>query len=187
MTAGRDAVYLAGPAVFRPDAAAIGLSLKAMCAAQGLEALWPLDNKIDPHDLTPPARQLFNGNVAMIKRARAVVADISPFRGPHMDCRTAAEIGRAGAWCKPVFAYTDCLHEGTRAARPMIERIQCQRARDGQLRDLQGSMQVEDFGLAENLMIACDIEPDVAPSAAIAIMRCARHLRYLRQRAMEPA
>jgi nucleoside 2-deoxyribosyltransferase len=157
MTQARDAVYLAGPAVLRPDADAIGLALKAMCEAEGLEALWQGDNKIDPHDLTAPARQLFNANVAMIKRARAVVADISPFRGPHMDCGTAAEIGRAGAWRKPIFAYTeDC---------------------DGLL--------IENFGLPENLMIACEIEPDVAPSAAIAIKRCARHLRYLRSRSLE--
>ena len=39
-------VYLAGPAVFRKDVAVHGERLKQLCAAMGIEPLWPLDNAI---------------------------------------------------------------------------------------------------------------------------------------------
>jgi nucleoside 2-deoxyribosyltransferase len=181
MTQARDAVYLAGPDAFRPDADAIGKTLKAMCDGHGLEGLWPLDNKIDPADLASPGRQINNGNLAMIRRAAAVVANISPFRGPHADCGTAFEIGYAVAMRKPVFAYTSAIGARHPAPAVLAERIWGMRQVDDVIRDYAGDL-VEDFGYAENLMIACNVEPDVATTAAAALIRCARHLRYLRVR-----
>jgi nucleoside 2-deoxyribosyltransferase len=184
MTQARDAIYLAGPDVFRPDADAIGATLKAMCTAHGLEGLWPLDNKIDPSDLTTPGRQINNGNLAMIRRAAAVVANISPFRGPHADCGTAFEIGFAAALRKPTFAYTSAIGYYPGVPAILAERIWGLRQVDDDIRDGVGNL-VEDFGYTENLMIACNVEPDVATTAATALTRCARHLRYLRARESE--
>ena len=47
-------IYLAGPDVFRPDAPAWGLSLKALCREFGFDGLFPLDNAA-PEDLSGAA------------------------------------------------------------------------------------------------------------------------------------
>ena len=157
-------IYLAGPGVFRPDAADHGAALKLLCADRGMIGLWPLDNDVSRvatrFDI---ATEIYRANCAMIDRADAVIADLAPFRGPHMDVGTAFEIGYAIAKGKPVFGYG--------APGPMIDRI---RSRDvaGKYRDDDG-MSVEDFDLVENLMIAVplagvcsDAEGAIAAAAA---------------------
>lgn len=171
----RPKVYLAGPGVFRPNAAAHGARLKRECANYGLEGLWPLDNEPELAGAGSPlgrAAAIFAGNVHLIRLAAAVVADISPFRGPHMDPGTAFEIGVAHAVGMPVFAYTSAWRPEA-AAVPLIGRVWCEQ-KDGVWRDALGN-QVEDFGLAENLMVACAVQL-VAASATFAIEACARHL-----------
>jgi nucleoside 2-deoxyribosyltransferase len=151
----RLSVYLAGPAVFRGDADAHGASLKRLCVANGLEPLWPLDNEPKSSDTVAIAREIRQMNCAMIERAAAVIADISPFRGPNMDPGTAFEIGYAIALNKPVFVYTDTpgktLLDRTKAAFEL-------RSIGAKHYDADG-MEVEDFGLHENLMIATVAEP----------------------------
>ncbi len=94
-------------------------------------------------------------NCAMIERAAAVIADISPFRGPNMDPGTAFEIGYAIALKKPVFVYTDMpgktLLDRTKAAFEL--------RKVGAKHYDANEMEVEDFGLHENLMIATVAEP----------------------------
>jgi nucleoside 2-deoxyribosyltransferase len=151
----RLSVYLAGPAVFRGDADAHGVSLKDLCIANSLEPLWPLDNEPKSSSAKDLAREIRQMNCAMIERATAVIADISPFRGPNMDPGTAFEIGYALALKKPVFAYTDApgktLLDRTRAAFEL--------RKVGVKHYDANDMEVEDFGLHENLMIATVAEP----------------------------
>ncbi|MBS9476513.1 nucleoside 2-deoxyribosyltransferase [Ancylobacter radicis] len=128
-------LYLAGPDVFRPDAAERGAELKALCEAQGAQGLYPLDVAAD---------NIRRRCIAMIHDADAVIADISPFRGEHMDPGTAFEIGYAEALGKPFFLWSN-------EPRALIERI----AAGPQGRDGQGRL-VEDFGKPENLMIVPD-------------------------------
>ena len=134
-------VYLAGPEVFRPDAVAEGLRLQAICAAHGLEGLYPLDG-CAPDDTATAIRQRCQ---AGISRVDAVVANISPFRGAHMDPGTAWEIGFAEARGLPVFLWSNDV-------RALKERVPSVHGPDG-LRDLDGHM-LEDFEQPENLMIA---------------------------------
>lgn len=194
MTQPQAVVYFAGPGVFRPHAKLLGETLKTLAAAEGIAGLWPCDNEIDANDPTTPHRQLYNANLAMIRRADAIVADISPFRGPHMDPGTAFEIGVAAMMRKPVFAYTESLLEDKRP-RSLLDRVwRMMQSIPQPLRltcrhlttfaDSNGDL-IEDFGLVENLMVACAIEPDVANFADIAIKRAARHLRYIRARNAE--
>lgn len=161
-------VYLAGPAVFRPDAKEIGESLKQLCWRYRLEGLWPADN--DPPELHLPADRaeyIYRQNLMMIGASVAVIADISPFRGPHMDCGTAFEIGVAIASGRPVFGYTSDL--GDLAFRMDHDF-------DGNAaRDMQGNL-VEHFGLPENLMIACSVQT-ICKSAEQALQQCVKHLR----------
>jgi nucleoside 2-deoxyribosyltransferase len=127
--------------VFFPDARAIFTRRARLCRELGLEPLIPLDDALT----TAPA--IYEGNVALIERADAVIANIQPFRGPHCDVGTAWEIGYAVARAKPVFAFSA-------DRRKLIERLSGV-TRDG--RDRDGNL-AEDFGLAENLMIAACVE-----------------------------
>ena len=166
----KPAAYCAGPWVFRPYPGEIGSQLSRLCDAAGLVAVLPLE---DAPDRTPAdAAMIYRENITRIAKADAVVADISPFRGPHMDPGTAMEIGYAAALGKPVFAYTS-------SPDPLIRRIRCEETEKG-WRDAHGSL-VEDFGLPENLMIGCTLASPVFLQASEAIEAVARWLRAVRQ------
>ncbi|MFT0858987.1 nucleoside 2-deoxyribosyltransferase [Ancylobacter sp. G4_0304] len=129
-------LYLAGPEVFRRDARDEGARLKALCEAAGMEGLYPLD---------AGDADIRRGCIALIHRADAMVANISPFRGHHMDPGTAFEIGYAQALGKPVYLWSA-------DPRALTERIPAHGEAD---RDADGHL-IEDFGKAENLMIVPD-------------------------------
>lgn len=159
-------LYLAGPGVFRPDAAEHGAALKQLCTERGIVGLWPLDNDVSRTESRRDiATEIYRANCAMIDRADAVIADLAPFRGPHMDVGTAFEIGYAVAKGKPVFGYG--------ATGPMLARIASQ-PMGGKYRDRLG-MSVEDFDLVENLMIAVPLA-GLAPDAQGAITAAAAAL-----------
>ena len=128
-------LYLAGPEVFRPDAAAEGARLRALCEEAGAEGLFPL------HAEGVDIRQAC---IDMIDAADALVANITPFRGAHMDPGTAFEIGYAEARGKPVFLWSDDMRTLTQRVPPVAEG-----------RDADGHL-VEDWGKPENLMIVPD-------------------------------
>ena len=161
-------IYLAGPGVFRPDARAYGEQLKSLARDHDLLGLFPLDNEIPHHGTKHQiAAAIFKANVAQIDRCHAVVADISPFRGPNMDPGTAWELGYAHAAKKPIFAWSSddrLLHARTLAL--------CEIDHEG--RDRQG-FTIEDFDLAENLMIGCSAA-SMHASAKSAIAAAAAHL-----------
>lgn len=100
------AIYLAGPDVFHPASSQIGGKLQTICSKHRLVGLYPADNAI-PLDIPDAASRIYASDIAMINRSAAVVANISPFRGPNMDPGTAFEIGYAVARGIPVFIYTD--------------------------------------------------------------------------------
>src|SRR6185312_3312891 len=101
-------VYLAGPDVFRPDAIPYGESLKAACRRFGLEGLYPLDNAV-PLGLSKPqaAAWICQANLALIRRADIVMANLNPFRGAEPDSGTVFEVGYAAALGKPVWGYLE--------------------------------------------------------------------------------
>jgi len=187
----RPVVYLAGPLALAKDAKHIGHGLRMLCWEHGLDALWPSERY-----LYHPDEVSFDGNpidvaeishrsvFLHIEAAAAVIADISPFRGPQMDPTTAFEIGVAAAWKKPVFAWTSAQVPASRRPghrRPSLffERVfasgDARRARDGHWRDEQGDL-IENLELVESAPIACSVEP-VFCSAEEAIRCCAEYLR----------
>ena len=133
-------VYLAGPDVFFRNRGAIFAERARVCAALGLAPLIPVD------ETKTTAAAIFESNVALIEAADGIIANLSPFRGPHCDVGTAWEMAYATARGKPVFAWSA-------APRPLIARLH-DVGPDG--RDAEGNL-VEDFGLPENLMIALSI------------------------------
>jgi nucleoside 2-deoxyribosyltransferase len=155
-------IYLAGPDVFLPDAVEIGRQKIAICAAHGLTGLYPLDNAID---LSAPdaARQIFAGNEAMMDAADAIIANLTPFRGPGADPGTVYEFGYMAGRSKLCLAYSN--DPALYADR--VERFMPIAREEGRLVDAQG-LTVEDFGLVDNLMMIHALElhgcPLVAPT-----------------------
>ena len=136
-------IYLAGPTVFLADADDAGARLVALCAQYGCEGLYPLD-----FDLDGPmsSRTIQAACLRELRSADGVVADLSPFRGPHADDGTAFELGFAHALGLPIWAYTT-------DPRPLIERIPGARAASGHVRDDKGLL-IENLGRAHNAMLA---------------------------------
>ena len=141
-------IYLAGPDVFLPDAVETGRRKAAICARHGLTGLYPLDNAID---LTSAAASLaiFEGNEAMMDSADAIIANLTPFRGPSADAGTVYELGYMAGRGKLCFAYSnDPALYTERVARSFA----VTKAAAGHLIDNDGLV-VEDFGLPDNLMM----------------------------------
>lgn len=130
-------VYLAGPDVFYPNHAEIFAKRRTVCRRFGLEPLVPIDNK------ATTSVEIYQANVKLLDGCDAIIANITPFRGPHCDVGTAWEIGYAVARGAAVFAFSE-------AVGSLLDRVLGGTALSG--RDASG-MLVEDFGLPENLMI----------------------------------
>ena len=134
--------YLAGPDVFLPQNEE-NVRLKfELCEKAGLKPLYPLDNEVDLEN-KDAADIIKSANLEMIRSAGIVLANTSPFRGPHTDPGTALEIGYAIALGKPVFGYTN-------DDRDLIDRIRQDFCNDIAWKDTL----IENFGLSENLMIS---------------------------------
>ncbi|RKP58529.1 nucleoside 2-deoxyribosyltransferase [Pararobbsia silviterrae] len=142
-----ESIYLAGFDVFRADAVERGAELKRLCARYGFEGLYPLDNAL-PAGLagSAAAHWIYEQNIALIRDADLVLANLNLFRGYEPDSGTAFEVGFAIALDKPVWAYID-------DARPIVDHVPHRRDAHGIAIDSSG-FTVEDFGLPRNLMLA---------------------------------
>jgi nucleoside 2-deoxyribosyltransferase len=93
-------------------------------------------------DAAKTAAEIQRSNVARLHESDGVIANITPFRGPHCDVGTAWEVGYAAARGLPVFAFSA-------TTEPLAARVPAG-ATPGTDPD---GMAVEPFGLMENLMI----------------------------------
>jgi nucleoside 2-deoxyribosyltransferase len=132
----KPSVYLAGPDVFDPDSQRIFATRGDYCATLGIKAIIPLDNTLTS------AEEIYKSNVRLLESATAVIANISPFRGPHCDVGTAFEIGYARSRGIPVWAFS-------KTGLSLAARVG---GSENARADAEG-VAVEPFGLAENLMI----------------------------------
>ena len=150
-------VYLAGPDVFLPAPVAWLERKKAICARHGLAGISPFDALADPPSawaMLAEWQTIGLRNEAHIAAADAVIANLTPFRGPSADVGTVFEIGFMRALGRPVFGYAT-------TARPFTERTldwmgASAGPENGPERDAEGLL-VERFGLFDNLMIAAGI------------------------------
>jgi nucleoside 2-deoxyribosyltransferase len=141
-------IYLAGPDVFLPDALEIGRRKADICARHGLTGLYPFDNTVD---LTAGDTSLaiFKGNEAMMDAADAIIANLTPFRGPGADAGTVYELGYMAGRGKLLFAYSN---DPSTYADRVARTHQVTKSSNGNLIDGNG-ITVEDFGLPDNLMM----------------------------------
>lgn len=141
-------VYLAGPDVFYPDAKDRAMRLKDTCRHYGFEGVFPLDSEVQ---LRMPIEQQENGfaiyeaNLELIRGCQAILANMSPFRGPSMDVGTGFEIGFGKALGLEVVGYTSELTEYKTRVKE-----------DGLL--------IEDFKMYDNLMVHCATCGDIFSS-----------------------
>src|SRR4051812_29846950 len=141
-------IYLAGPDVFLPAAVEIGKRKAAICASHGVRGLYPLDNAVDVR-ASDASLTIFKGNEAMMDAADAVIANLTPFRGPSADAGTVYELGYMAGRGKFCLAYSNdpALY---------VERVMrfgpVTKSANGVLTDKDG-LTVEDFVLPDNLMM----------------------------------
>lgn len=149
-------VYLAGPDVFLPDAAARAARLQAICARHGLHGVSPLDGLEggEPRawDGLSEAARIARRNEAHIAGCAALVANLTPFRGPSADPGTVFELGFMRALGRPVFGWSNAaagFFSRTRAHCGATAIL----AADGTWRDGEGLLLEAFEGCADNLMI----------------------------------
>ncbi|MGB8402341.1 nucleoside 2-deoxyribosyltransferase [Bradyrhizobium sp.] len=141
-------IYLAGPDVFLPDPIGIGRRKADICARHGVSGLYPLDNAVDP-SAGDASLRIFKANEAMMDAADAVIANLTPFRGPSADAGTVYELGYMAGRGKLCLAYSN-------DPAPYAERVarsgNVTKSSNGRLIDQKG-LAVEDFGWSDNLMM----------------------------------
>jgi nucleoside 2-deoxyribosyltransferase len=140
-------IYLAGPDVFLHDAVDIGRRKIELCARHGLTGLYPLDNAVDLA-ARHASLEIFRGNEAMMIEADAIIANLTPFRGPGADAGTVYELGYMAARGRLCLGYSNdpsCYVDRMRNFTEVS-------SRDGRVVDASG-LTVEDFGLSDNLMM----------------------------------
>jgi len=166
--------YLAGPDVFYPDAHERGEAKKALLARVGIIGLYPLDNEIAASlikaDPKAAAMAIARGNEAMMRRCAApqtigfILANMEPWHGPSMDVGTAFEIGYMSALAQSsdatitVLGYSpDRRLFADRVQEMLFLKAGCAVVENGALIGPDG-MTIEQFGLADNLMLIHAIE-----------------------------
>lgn len=152
-------VYLAGPDVFRPNAAEHFALLTAICETLGIQALVPLDESGEGGSA---AADIYAANMSLLRSADGVIANLMPFRGAEPDSGTVFEVGVAIALGLPVVAY----------GVPNVgyaERVPGRRDAAGVPWDVDGWM-VEDFGLHMNLMLSCSVQVVDTAEDALKVM-----------------
>jgi nucleoside 2-deoxyribosyltransferase len=138
--------------VFLPPEAGVLARKQMLCAEFGLEGVTPLDLVAEQPAAwaaLPEWQVIALRNEAHIRGCVAVIANLTPFRGPSADVGTVFEVGFARALGLKVFGYATVrapfLDRTLAAVAPVV-------GEDGTWRDADGLL-VEQFGLFDNLMI----------------------------------
>ena len=144
-------VYLAGPEVFLTDRDAIAAEKRAICAQHGMIGVFPTDSAPGAPQADTDWMRIYLGNEAHIHGCDALIANLTPFRGASADPGTAYELGFMRALGRPVLGYSNA--PGNFAMRSLQHlRGAVHRRANGAWEDADG-MEVEDFGLTDNLML----------------------------------
>ena len=151
-------IYLAGPEVFLPDADALADAKRAICARHGATGIFPTDPVHCPRadGCAEAWLAIYLRNEAHIRGADALIANLTPFRGPSADAGTVYELGFMRALGRPIAGYANTILPFTERTRAFLGEAARQRP-DGAWEDSEG-LHLESFGLHDNLMIDGGIE-----------------------------
>lgn len=149
-------VYLAGPDIYHPRSEEIAANKKSICERYGLEGVTPLDSDGGRlHSGKPDdGLEIYRAARIMIAGCDALIANMTPFRGPGIDAATALEMGIMAGYGRPIVGYSldgqiykDRLaHLFQEIDEDLIETVGGVATRDG--------LSVEDFGLSDTVMTA---------------------------------
>lgn len=188
-------VFFADNSRLQPDAHKQRAEVEALCAQHRLSVEWPSEHifyptefsvaervamEAPPIDDPRPGRVLHKVWLKMLG-VDAVVAEITPFRGVHMNPVVAFEIGIAVAIDLPIFAWTTAVWPSRPGQAPRFklldDRIWCgdKVAPDGNWRDEEDGTLVENFGMIEPAQIAGNFT-SLSDSRDAAIRSCAQYL-----------
>jgi nucleoside 2-deoxyribosyltransferase len=147
-------IYLAGPDVFLPDAAAVAAAKKDICARHGMTGVFPLDPIRDAAADAAPERfmKIYLWNEAHIRSCDALVANLTPFRGPSADAGTVFELGFMRALGRPVLGYANVTANFRDRTLAFLGQAARRREEPDEWEDAEG-LHLENFGLQDNLMI----------------------------------
>jgi len=189
-TARRPKIYFADNSRLRPNANDHRAETEGFCLNYGLAAEWPSEHFLFPTGLTiaerleaglpiddPAPGRVLHKSWRLIGDCQAVVAEISAFRGVHMNPLVAFEIGVAVVHAIPVFAWTTDVFPGGRLmdqfARLVAVADDDDVSPDGNYRDDEDNL-IENFGMVEFAAIAGNFV-SLSSSLADAIGRCAEY------------
>lgn len=156
MAAARPRAYLAGPEVFLPDRAAVFAAKSALCDRYGIQPAPPMDAA---HHIATTSRlstRIYQRNIELMNGADLIVANLSPYQGPSADVGTVFELGYGVARGIPVFGYSNDPRDFFARAGAFVGPTAP--GADGRIYGRDG-LALEDFGLADNLMIDEALEP----------------------------
>lgn len=151
----RPRIYLAGPEVFFPNGVAQGEIKKRLCREHVFEGVYPLDNIIEGAEHLSAqeiARRISHANERLMRSCDLLIANCTPFRSVSMDVGTAFEIGFMQALGRPVLGYSNTPMDYASRVRQAADVARAAWDQES------SAAAIEDFGLAENLMIAVAIE-----------------------------
>jgi nucleoside 2-deoxyribosyltransferase len=130
---------------------------KHICQQYGLEGVFPLDNAIDLQNLSPPAQgvAISRSNEELMRSCDAVIANMTPFRGPSMDVGTAFEMGYMRALGKLAVGYTNVKSNFFSRVAAFIRQFFKQPIRKTEPQRYEDplGMAVENLNLTDNLML----------------------------------
>jgi nucleoside 2-deoxyribosyltransferase len=144
-------IYLAGPDVFLPDAAAMAMAKKAICARHNATGVFPTDLAENAGDAPDRFMRIYLGNEAHMRGCDALIANLTPFRGPSADAGTVYELGFMRALGRPIFGYAN-TGVSFRTRTLAFLGAAARQGEDGEWTDAEG-LHLENFGLHDNLMI----------------------------------
>ena len=145
----RHKIYLAGPEVFLASVQEIGLQKQALCARYGFIGEFPLDEEVELKGLSgrDAGLAISAANEALMRDCDLLIANLTPFRGPSADVGTVYEMGFMGGLGRPVLGYSNVESD-------YLTRVH-EELGEGESRHLDPlGLRIEDFGLADNLMLA---------------------------------
>ena len=150
-----ESIFLAGPDGWLPDAAAHQRRQAALCVEAGFTAVIPHlgAGATEAKRSEVQARILYTEALSDLRRSDALIANLSPWRGPSCDPATAFLAGFAAALGKPVFAYLNIADEEEADPQGRVEAwMGATPDAEGRWRDASGA-EIEDFYLPEILML----------------------------------